>query len=395
MPKQPTRSIPFTVLLAALLMPVAAFAQTETTAAEKEAQEAGFGRIPEDAFRLPDNSVSIGVRLSGKAKVEFTGIGAITSDSLPTDDITTEIARTYNDGFVSLDSRTDANGDPIAADGKTNVWAYSADSQLADNGGGIFLTSYSTVSDGSTVKSDSGPTPGFDIEISRRIGGNHLAWGLQLGLGLSDINAKTSGEISASLRKLTDYYSLLGAAAPGAPYEAPVYQSDTVTNPDGSTTPIQTDVSVLLSSLPGERTDTIDSSAAQINGFWQVRGAFFSARMGPWIELPLSEQFTIRASGGVSGTVIGAFMRFDERFLLPDTDTELTAMDQTNSDSWGMIGGYAALEARWWLTERTGFFAGASYEAVSGDVELKSGDRLAKMNVETGAGVRVGFTTRF
>lgn len=375
--------------------PDAAEKPADTTKEEADAQRAGFGRLPEYDIYVPDNTLSVGIRVSGKAKVQFSGIGTISNENTPTGDLTSELTRVYDNGAVGLDQRLDANGSPIPNDGKTNNWRFDSADQVSADSTGIYMTSYSTVSDGTMVDAKSGPTPGVDIEVSRRVGGRKIKWGLQAGLGLNDINAKSTGEISASLRSLTDFYSLLGAAVPTAPYDGPVTRTDVVTNPDGSVTTIQTDITTLLSELPLDRTDTLTEGGAQINGFWQVKGAYLSARLGPWIEMPINEKIKVRASGGVSGTVIGAFMRFDERFLIPDSTEELAASDQTSTDAWGMFGGYVALEGQYWLTERSGFFAGASYEAVSGDVQLRSGERLADMNVDAGAGVRFGFTTRF
>ncbi|HUG10677.1 MAG TPA: hypothetical protein VMM36_06670 [Opitutaceae bacterium] len=362
---------------------------------ELAAQRAGFGRLPNYELMFPSNLLSVGVRISGGTKVEFAGVGAIANPSMPDDSPASNELRIYSNGGVGPDARTDLNNQPIPPDGKTNSWAFASEDQIAEDGSGIYMTAFSTSSDGSVVRAESGYNPGFDIELSRRIGGKKIKWGVQAGIGLSDINAKTTGDISASVRELTDFYSLLGAAAPEAPYEAPDISLDIVTNPDGSVSTVSTDVSVLISDLPVERIDETIVSGAQISGFWQVKGAYFSARLGSWVEMPLGTRFTVRASGGVSGKVVGAFMRFDERFILPDEAGELTATDQTNTDSWAMVGGYAAVEAQYWLTERSGFFAGASYEAVAGDVELRSGERVAKMNLESGAGVRLGFTTRF
>jgi hypothetical protein len=402
-----SRRFLFEVLLAMVLFATTASAQSsdpksddrKPTKTEDEdqlaAERAGFGRIPNYELLLPSNTLSVGVRIAGGASVEFSGVGAIPNLAMPTDDLTTVMARSYAKGFVSFDARSDANGDPIPDDGKTNTWAFDSTDQIAADGTGIYMTAFSTSSDGSVVRADASYNPGFDIELSKRLGGKKLKWGVQAGIGLSDINAKTRGDITASLRSLTDFYSLLGAAAPAAPYNAPQTRTDTVTNPDGSSSTVETDVSVLLSDLPTERVDETFVSGAEINGFWQVKGAYFSARLGSWLEMAINDRFTIRASGGVSGKVIGAFLRFDERFILPDETGELTASDQTNTDSWAMVGGYAALEGHYWLTERSGFFAGATFEAVSGDVELRAGDRLAKMNVESGAGIRFGFTTRF
>jgi hypothetical protein len=370
---------------------------SDDTLSEEElaAQRAGFGRLPNYELMFPSNVLSVGVRVTGGAKVEFEGVGAISNPSMPDDSPASNEVRIYSNGAVGPDARTDLNNQPIPPDGKTNSWAFESADQIAEDGSGIYMTAFSTSSDGSVVRADSGYNPGFDIELSRRIGGKKFRWGVQAGIGLSDINAKKTGEITASLRALTDFYSLLGAAAPEAPYEAPDISLDIVTNPDGSVSTVSTDHSVLLSNLPAERTDLTTISGAQISGFWQVKGAYFSARLGSWLEMPVGSRFTVRASGGVAGKVVGAFMRFDERFILPDEAGELNATSQTSTDSWAMVGGYAALEAQYWLTERSGFFAGASYEAVAGDVELRSGDRAAKLNLESGAGIRFGFSTRF
>ncbi|HEY0969005.1 MAG TPA: hypothetical protein VGD88_16560 [Opitutaceae bacterium] len=375
----------------------------------------------------PVNAFSISTRLVGRASVNFTNLGGVSSGHEVTD-LTSEVTRTYDDGRVSKDTRTDTDGNDLLDDGRTNSWYYYSASQVTPDESGISFHQYSSVSDGQSRSAESDLLPGLDVEYSLRLGlfdrpapglPARVSWGLAVGIGFSDINVKTSGKIYATLHRLTDTYSLLGAAVPdvgdgdddsdddiddtdGVGYTSPSQRIETVTNADGTTTSYVVDTTTLLANRPESRVEETFEGGAEIDGFWQVKGASMSIRTGPWMRWQPAEKFSLRLSAGGVITWLGLQMRYDERLvaangrLISDsTSTLIQEIDETESQSYGVGGLFTGLDAEWWLTRRTGFFGSAYYEQFSKEGTISAGERGAEIEISSGVGVRFGITTRF
>lgn len=369
----------------------------------------------------PVNGFSVSTRFLGKASVTFSGIGSVSAAHDATD-TTSEVERTYDDGRVSLDSRTDSDGNDLLDDGRTNNWYYYSADQVTPDGNGIAFHQYSSTASGQTRQAESDLLPGLDVEYTLRLGlfdrpapdrAARMSWGWAFGIGFTDINVKSTGTIVADLNRLTDTYSLLGAAVPdvgdggdddddGVGYTAPSQKTITVTNADGTTTEYVVDTTTLLANRPESRVYDTFKDGAEIQGFWQVRGAGLSLRTGPWLRWQPANKFALRASAGATITVLGLELRYDERLIAANgqlisdsTDGLIQEQDETESESFGIGGVYAGLDAEWWVTRRTGFFGSAYYEEYSKNATLTSGERSAQIQLSGGLGFRFGITTRF
>ena len=95
------------------------------------------------------------------------------------------------------------------------------------------------------------------------------------------------------------------------------------------------------------------------------------------------------------GRAIHQHIRHDERLLRDDVAAEIKANNETKNEGFGIPGVFSGLEAEWWLTQRTGFFGGATYEQFSKDATLEADGRRADVKVSSGLGLRLGITTRF
>ncbi len=361
------------------------------------------GLWPSEVIGESSGGFSFSVRLLGNAKVTFRDLGTIES-TLDSGERFGELTRAYHDGIVQIDQRTTSDGVDLPDDGYTSYWTMLNDSQVLPDQSGIAFHNYSTISDGATVDAESGRKPGFDMELSRRFGGYGKrmsdnrrpgSWGGFLGLGLTDINAKTSGTINATLRSITDVYSLDGATPPTAPYTAPSTETVTIIGPDGTESSVVINTSILLANQPFSRTETNEVGAAAIEGFWQAKGTYFSARAGAWSRFHLSRQLSIRASVGVSFYVLGIDMRYDERIDSEAYAAEIRAQEQGQTTNYDAIGLFGSLDIELWLTRRTGLFASFTYEGLSDDLALTLGGRTADIKLASGAGFRIGLTTLF
>jgi len=221
------------------------------------------------------------------------------------------------------------------------------------------------------------------------------SWGGFGGLSLTDINAKSFGAITATLHSITDTYSLDGATPPTGAYSAPSSETVTVIGADGTESLVTISNTILLGNEPFSRVETDAVGAAEIDGFWQVKGAYVAARAGVWARWYISRQFSVRASAGISFSLLGVDMRYEERMNSESLRAEILAREEGKTTSFDSIGLFGSLDVELWLTRRTGLFGSFTYEQLSDDIALTLGGRTADIKLSSGAGFRIGFTTLF
>ncbi|MBX3737183.1 MAG: hypothetical protein KF715_10865 [Candidatus Didemnitutus sp.] len=364
-----------------------------------------------DELAVPRNQMTFALRFGGQLKATFRNVGTISS-SLDLKDTATEANRTYNDGFVNLRSTTDSDGTPTASDGRTNFWSYAASSQVSSDLSGINFHRYETEGQGTSMSAKSSPSIGIDVEGSRELwrfgrilGPGRRVWtvGAEVGAGLNTLNAKTTGSIAVTLRTITDTYSLLGAAPPGGDpadssstgYTAPSTTTQTVTNADGTTSSQTINTTTHLASTPESRVETVTPDGATVNGLWQIKGAYFGLRAGPWLRWQPNERFSMRFALGGTVSVVGLRLRYAETLDIPNLTTPVEAGDESNSSTQAQVGVFGGIDAEWWMSERTGFFGSASYEISHREGDLALGGRSALVKLSTGLGIRSGLSFKF
>lgn len=361
-----------------------------------EAQVYTIQPRPMTVDNRPRGGFSLSLRYSGSANVTFEDVGTITSN-LNVGDMTSRAVRVYHDGFIGSDSR--GGGD----DGRTNTWSYDFDSQVTA-GGDIAFHRYATTTNGTDVRADAGSMQGVDMQYDYVIGvgGSNVTdrawtftWGVMAGGVFSPVNASTRQTISANLVTLEDIYSLEGAAVPEAPYSAP--STTTVNGTDAAGNPVSfiVDNTTLINNRPYERTTTTLADGASIDGFWQVKGGYYSFRLGPWVRWQLFRNLSVRASVGATYSFLGVKMEHDEVVADLETDSLLRGGMTSDTQRAERYGAYGALDVEWWLSDRTGFFAGVTYEDTGEDVVLRAGERQAVIELPNGTGFRAGISVLF
>jgi len=358
----------------------------------------------------PRGSFSLSVRYGGATNVVFEDVGAIPS-LRDLGNLTDGITRVYDDGFVGLDTRTSAENDD---DGRTNRWAYNYATQQTN--GDIALHQYSTASNDTDIEIDSGALAGIDMQYDFVVGvfGAKLSdkiwtftWGGMFGGVFSPVNTKSRQQVTVDLVTVTDLYSLEGAAMPAAPYTAPSTTTVTETAPDGTTFTRTIDNTTLLNSRPYSRSAPVTlADAALVDGFWQVKGAIYSVRAGPWLRWHLGSRLSLRASAGVAFSYVGVKMEYDEilneGFVNIRSPQFLRGGNITEPDDANRFGVFGSLDAEWWISDRTSFFASLTYEDTGDDLEIIANqddedipDRRAVVELPNGTGFRVGVTVLF
>ncbi|MCF3651906.1 hypothetical protein [Synoicihabitans lomoniglobus] len=403
--------------------PTYAQATTEVEVPEEQTAEAPPGfvlppRMRKVAFRDANPwTFHVNARYnSGKSSVQFGGLGEVPSiQNLPGADRTEVVVRRYDDGGVALDglrsSEKDADGNQTSTPGgryttekgesllsytpgQTRQWFYTHDSQQVD--GGIAMHAFSAQSTGATAAADhDGSNLGMEMAVSRRFLklSPKTEINLTASIGMTDVKAATAGRVMSDLITMTDLYELYGDA-PDARYEAPSFGNlfDDIGNiilADGLET------TVPLQQVTPNRTFTTTAGGAFVDGDWELKGAYYSIRMGAEIRTHLTEKIGIVASAGLMGAFVGTDYTVTETLDMSayEVGNPIT-ITQTGEHSEMILGYYAEIAAEYWITPRTALFVGGVFEAID-DYFQTVGGRTASIMLGDNLIVRVGIITRF
>ena len=356
-------------------------------------------------FQTPKNSFSASLKYSGRLRASFGNLGTVNSVR-DIGDVGSEYLRTYDDGSVGIDTRVTDGGSDLFDDGRTNTWNYAYASQVTPDEQGIAFHTYSSISEGATAEADSGMSVGIDLEYARTLGSfgkrdryreGVFTWGALAGVTLSGVNAETRDTITATLRTVTDTYSLFGATPPAPGYSAPSSSTQTVANPDGTSGSVFVDTTTFLANRPDSRTETTEAGGAQVDGTWQVRGAFYNLRAGPWLRWQPQPRLSVRLSAGGSIAWMGTTLRYNERLVATDFEVidAISEMGESESKTSFVAGLFGTVDCEWWMSRRTALFASVSYERYSQAQDLAISGRTARVELSSGPAVRFGITTRF
>lgn len=439
--------MPFPFMTLRPLLPLVALTLIATpvllTAQTSSSEEERLEKLMADSAQwyVPKTTVSIGFRmLNSGGKVVFGNLGSVAFDSEVAPISDGSVDRVYDNGAVRADvpriDEKDADGNVITtpggrypilstvtvdvtdADGNvtgtedillqtgdflaytpglTRNWAYGASSQLTGDGR-IAMSTYGATSEGASALKESGASAGVEFQYVRHFSkpASRLQWGVLAGVTLNGINSKTAGTVTSTLNTRTDYYSLGGATAPEAPYFAPsfvdyVSSAGEVLRTDG----LETTVPIVAAPIAHEETST--PAGIEVDGNWQVKGAYFMVRLGPTIRTQLTTRLGMSASLGVAGAYTGTTYSLTETFQVPDLEGVVIGAalgtEQTSQTKF-LSGYYADLNLEWVATERTGLFGGFTAQKFDG-YDQSVGSRTARIDLGSSVGVRGGVSIRF
>ena len=355
------------------------------------------------------NSLRFGLRYVGGPKVAFHDVGTVPATVAIVGPSTMGV-HVYNDGQVGTDQRTDVSGHPMN-DGLTNSWTVDFATQVNSDNNIVFHT-YSTtpMSDGQTIKAQNSLAEGWELEMGHRLGklGRKVELSLVAGFTFSSFNSKRSNDLTSRLTTLTNIYSLYGQAPPTSfPTTEPasggtqsVYDSNgqPVLTSNGQQKTSPADNSLLLSQQPiSSITSNTNAngtpSTAEVRGQWQIKGAYYSLRLGPLFELPVTERLKLSLRVGGAALFVGSTYTAVEVIEVDNVSAPLADVE-TKTHGVLLPGWYADAGAEYWLTERTGFYLDATYQK-SQAFNQNLGGRTATIDLSSTSGITSGLTLRF
>lgn len=286
-------------------------------------------------------SLRFGLNISGK----FTGIGNgfNPNPSLGGPRTTPDGASyNYDNGYVY----NDISG---STDGQTWNWGYDSASQVVGNNIMMGRTAAAGASGADTDQS-----PGFELTYDRELGvkdnWHHLRYGLEGAVNFMPISVKVAGMFQEALVS-TPYGFTPGTTPPGSTaatqselpyqgsYDGPGFVISSV--PSGPST---------TALIPGSQLAVKDNLDADLLGF----------RFGPYIECPLSEHFSLHASGGFALGLLYASADWKETLTVAGNGS----FTQSGSGKdWDVLYGfYAGADAVYRFNERWAADVGVQFQ---------------------------------
>lgn len=395
-----------TLLLLATLAAIPAFAQSDDDKPAAQPVENLYFSTDE-YVAIPKYTFSYGYRALSGSKASFGGSAIVQSLSNNIGDLglTTE-TRVYNDGSVGLDTRKDGNGRDLPSDGTTNNWAYRFSSQEALDGYIQFHSYSATVIDDAPYRENMGNSYGLEVVVSRDLPklGRRVLWNITGGVSLNDIRQGLTTNVGARVTTTTDSFYLNGAAAPGASYATPSSETVSLVGSDGGSTDYTSTVATTtnISAQPDDRLTVVqDNVEGVLSNRYKIKGSYYTFRLGTTFIFPVTAKF--RVSVGLGGLLIYAGTNYsvDSEFQATEELTTITKSD-TSYDTAVRPGYYLDANLEYWISERSGLFAGAIFQSsgsytqrVVNEEVGSEADYSSRVDLSAQSGMRLGMNVRF
>jgi hypothetical protein len=247
----------------------------------------------------------------------------------------------YDNGYVLPDSSVPPGS---TVPGPTSwYWGYDSASQLPGNGTIVMQRSSSEAIASSDDHYDN-PMSGFELTYNREfLHKDSWQGGLEGAFGYTYMSVHDAKGLSANVTRIYDTYSFPGGVVPELPgytgtYYGPGSLIDTAYN----------------------RNTTYIQQGASITGNRDFSADLFSIRLGPYIQIPLSQSINVGLSGGFAAMYVNTDFRFNETVTISGVGS-VSHSGAGTSNGW-LAGGYVAGNVSVALSDAWALVAGAQFE---------------------------------
>jgi hypothetical protein len=292
-------------------------------------------------------SLRFGLNVSGKFKGIAGGSSAFTLPVAGGRRTPNGDPYNYDNGYVL----TDITGND---GGMTWYWGYDKSGQvnLANSTISFDRASMASLPDGASGDKDSAQTGAelaYNYEIGMKEDWHQLRYGLEVAINWMPISFKNDGLYGIVRSLQTDTYSFTpGTTPPGygdsseLPYQGTFQGGNFVLNvpPLSSTT----------AALPNANFIVQQKFNANL---WGIR-------LGPYLEMPLSERWSLHLSGGLAVGLLDGNVSWNEQLAIPGGPTLTRA--GSGDDTKFLCGYYVGLSAAYQFNDRWGLEAGVQFQ---------------------------------
>jgi hypothetical protein len=286
------------------------------------------------------NRVTLSLRFGFNITGKFEGVGSsFTSGSIYGNTQRTPNGDPYNydNGYVLKDSTGNALG-------YSSYWGYNNASQVNSADHSISFNQTTASGIPSEVSDNENGCPGAELTYDRQLGvkedWHNLRYGVEGALNYTRISFSDNISGPAQLNETTTTYTYQQGDTPPTPlpfqgtYSGSGYMYLQVppTYPT-TTTPVTT--------TPG-------ATFLSQNSF---DGNLFGGRLGPYVELPLTDNIDLRLSAGLAVGLLYGSASWQDTLILPNNGGTLSTSGSGDSlDT--LWGGYASLDGTWQINNR-------------------------------------------
>lgn len=281
------------------------------------------------------NRFSLGARFGLNFKADFSRSGGAAAGSNPGPATGGGIDRTYDDGYVRVDSSGNDGG-------LTWNWGYQKAGQVV--GDTMQYHSTQTTSPSAISGATDDPQMGLELTYQRVLGklgsSGKARWGIEAAFSYTDIGISADRSQAITTTQLTDTYALNGVLPPAAPY------AGSFAGPGP-----------LLSDSP---TRVSGSATAMLTSRDELSGSLFGIRLGPFTELDLGKRWALNVSGGF----VLAPTTLDYNFTdttTPSGGSPVTTRGST-SETDVLYGVYASCLLNYALNDRWSLYGGGQFQ---------------------------------
>jgi hypothetical protein len=303
------------------------------------------------------NRVTLSLRFGLNIRSKFSGIGSsFTSGSILGSNRTTPNGDPYNydNGYVYPDDFTPAPNN------YTRYWGYDnrASQWNTPQGLALYPNSISfnrTTATGASSDVSSGgdkPDPGFEVSYDRELlekGNWHdLRFGVEAALNYMNVSLNNNSTFGTKIGTSTYIFQLATGTTP-PPTPIP-FQGTFDGNPVGTYNPGSYDVIIFNGTYPSP-SSTTPLSDATVFAQDHFDADLWGGRLGPYVELPLSEKLDLRLSGGLAIGLLDANESWQQTLTPLPGGGSATATG--GGDAFETLWGYyASVDATWQINNR-------------------------------------------
>jgi hypothetical protein len=278
----------------------------------------------------------------------------------------------YDDGYV----RTDSSGD---AGGYTYNWGFDSARQVSppatpDN---HLALSRTTSADGmSSPWKDADVSLGGELvyrhEFGQFLNMHNMRWGIEAAGNFANINVNDHASYGGTVTRMTDTF----VPFPGAMITGP--RQGTADGPG-----------TLLNDTP--ISSGMTTGAAAISGVRKIDADMWGFRVGPYLEMPLSQKVNLSLSGGFAGAWLDVGASWRETLAVGMTQYPFSG---SGSDHQFRFGGYVAANAEYQFAHDWSLVGGAQFQSLQNYDQSISGRRV-QMDLSNAIFVTLGLSYRF
>jgi hypothetical protein len=309
----------------------------------------------------PTNRITFSYRMGFNISGHFSGMGRIPSAQ----------PGHYTDGYVLNDISGNAGG-------QTWNWGYNNASQVNAGNNTVDMHNYSNKNlPGTSNPDNDGPASGFEITYDRQLGikedWHNMAYGVEFAANYTPISFNVNATYSGQVNKNTDTYSYTpGTTPPSAPYQGS-YQGP----------------GFVLNVPPSSSTSPTDATMTEHQSFSANLWGF---RLGPYVELPITQKLTLHTSTGFALGLLDANASWNETIVIPNEATY--TRHGGGSDFTALYGFYVGADAIYQVTKHWGLDAGVQFQNL-GTYNHNFGGESAHLDLRQSIFVQAGISYNF